>query len=76
MIEDGYHFDGIRWTSPHTGKTTSYQRARAEYLDIIREKCAPRCQDDSCDANHCPRCGCHKLDWYATGLCSRCQEEY
>src|SRR5262245_28936098 len=35
---------------------------------------SPRCPDDSCDANHCPNCGGHKLDWYATGLCSSCQQ--
>lgn len=33
-----------------------------------------RCQDDSCDASHCPVCGGHKLDWYALGVCSQCTE--
>jgi len=33
------------------------------------------CKDDSCDANHCPACGGHKIGWYTTGLCSRCQME-
>ena len=33
------------------------------------------CRDDSCDANHCPKCGGHKLEWYARGLCSTCSEK-
>jgi hypothetical protein len=33
------------------------------------------CKDDSCDACHCPRCGGHKVDWYAVGLCSECQQK-
>lgn len=33
-----------------------------------------RCLDDSCDAKHCPRCGCHKVDFYVPGLCQQCSE--
>lgn len=36
---------------------------------------ARACQDDSCDANHCPRCGGHKAGWYSEGLCSVCALE-
>ena len=34
-----------------------------------------KCNDDSCDAAHCPSCGGHKMDWYAPGLCSKCELE-
>ena len=31
------------------------------------------CKDDSRDANHCPGCGGHKMDWYVTGPCTDCE---
>jgi hypothetical protein len=30
------------------------------------------CWDTSCDGNHCPVCGGHKMDFYAPGPCSMC----
>lgn len=41
------------------------------YQDLV--KCIPICLDDSCDAKHCPKCGAHKVDWYAEGLCDVCK---
>lgn len=33
------------------------------------------CRDDSCDGNHCPICGGHKIDFFAPGVCSTCDVE-
>jgi len=34
-----------------------------------------KCMDDSCDADHCPKCGGHKLGWHEPGLCQTCIEQ-
>lgn len=41
---------------------------------ISADRTKSRCKDDSCDANHCPKCGGHKIGWYTPGLCSVCAE--
>ena len=33
------------------------------------------CMDDSCDADHCPRCGGHKVGWNEPGLCQSCADD-